>query len=182
MLGYPDRSNLGVFCSWSFNSQRSLGLPSPALRRCYIESKVCIVDDEWVTLGTANTDGISLNSYYASGEGRLPFVGSARSIEINATIFDGVAGQPITGMVRQFRSDLWAEHLGTDLKQLASPPSNGWLSVWTGVATANIDGLNSDIPNMRGTVLPYTGYYHDSASKQLIAIGVNPDVFQTTFD
>ena len=182
ILGYPDRPNLGVFCSWVFNSRRTLGLSRPALRRCYIESKACIVDDVWATVGTANTDGISLNSYYAKGEGRLPFIGSARSVEINATVLDGVAQQPSTGTVREFRSALWERQLGLPSLALAAPPPGGWLSVWTDTARANIERLNAANPTMQGTILPYTGAYFDNAADQLRSIGIDPGPFITTFE
>ncbi|MGI8507933.1 MAG: phospholipase D-like domain-containing protein, partial [Gemmatimonadaceae bacterium] len=60
--GLLTHERVGVFAPWSVTP--SLTAPeSIELTQLFIHSKVAVIDDEWLTLGTANLDGASLHSY-----------------------------------------------------------------------------------------------------------------------
>jgi hypothetical protein len=123
------------------------------------------VDDKWATVGTANLDGISLEQALEFG----PIGRNHRSVEINAVLLDGVAGQLATGNVLALRNALWAEHLGRDIP-LAVPPG-GWLTLWQSVANANVASLNANPPTLNGHILPYS--LAGSDESQLRSLGID---------
>jgi hypothetical protein len=106
-------------------------------------------------VGTANLDNISLNAALLQGRtvdtlvramGR-PLLGlgalfgsqyERRSSEINALIFDGIAGHASSGVVATLRRALWSEHLGLSAAapELQTMPATGWLNVWRDRAEA----------------------------------------------
>src|SRR5262249_14940268 len=125
--------------------------------RNYIHSKVAIIDDGWITVGSANLDGASLDYSqvpYSLGiiswlfglqpKGNLH---ENRETEVNVTLFDQVSGGPATLIATDARKHLWAEHLGfatpTD-PALANPPAGGdWLTLWQRRAEAKLTGLKA---------------------------------------
>ena len=153
----------------------------------YVHSKVCIIDDQWVAIGTANVDGASMNARQWQiilpgtiqellRRGRLScrsmcilcgrwswpcfsrgssfrdigaFMRDAarrefarftqhanpnvtqqppRHPEIILALFDGIAGQPASGRVKELRKILWKEHLGAEPPD-ARPPER-WVGHW----------------------------------------------------
>jgi PLD-like domain len=151
----------------------------------YVHSKVCIIDDRWAAIGTANVDGASMNArqwkiilpgelqdFYDKGDWKtklvmatwpivlilfllafiLPDIGAfmrnaakvefarftqhanpkrkrqpPRHPEIELVLFDGIAGQPASGKVKELRKLLWKEHLNAE--DDVRPPE-GWVGHW----------------------------------------------------
>jgi hypothetical protein len=165
---------VGLFTLWSHEAR-----PAPAsgtvLLRTYVHSKLAIIDDEWLSLGSANLDGLSLVAGehalrwpLASGVGRIfgLFGGGdarlARSTEVNVTCA-ALPGQVAPPAISQLRRDLWAEHLGFGAAgqtpgraALDTRPEGGWLSVWRELAGQKVDGLRQPEPRVsRPRILPY---------------------------
>jgi phosphatidylserine/phosphatidylglycerophosphate/cardiolipin synthase-like enzyme len=127
----------GVFTRWTYEP----GPPRPRMIPVYVHSKVGIVDDAWATVGSANLDGISLDSYGLSAK----FGREQRAIEVNAVMLNDVESAPPSAAVEILRRKLWAEHLGyfaapgrpeIAAEQLMNPPDGGWLSLWSERAEA----------------------------------------------
>jgi phosphatidylserine/phosphatidylglycerophosphate/cardiolipin synthase-like enzyme len=187
---------IGFFSLW--NTRQSAGRTE--IRNYYIHSKVAVADDRWATVGTANLDGISLEtseelSGAASvvggtagalaaglfGAVALPFIvggaiagavvgGNRRSLELNINLFDGVEGGATTSNVARLRTGLWSEHLGSIP---SVRPADGWLSHWRRQAAANISALNADSPVLASRILPYRP--ESGAGNQVSAMGIqNP--------
>jgi cardiolipin synthase A/B len=80
----------------------------------YVHDKLMIVDDAWVTIGSANLHRASLHG----------------NAEINASVWDA-------RFARALRTELFAEHLGQDTGALAGPDA---MHRFTEIATANTLG------------------------------------------
>jgi phosphatidylserine/phosphatidylglycerophosphate/cardiolipin synthase-like enzyme len=149
--GTQDR--LAMFCLWI----HEIGGPQ-RLMNGYVHSKIAIADDNWATIGSANLDGVSMNTSDFS----LPFLAFAdehkRATEVNAVFYDGVAGQPASSIPRDLRLRLWAEHLGmteAELVTLPAPHPN-WRSLWRAVAQQKLIALRAAPPQITaGRVLPF---------------------------
>ena len=153
-------SQIGVFCPWRTTPPAPPQLTE--IMQCYMEAKASVVDDAWATVGTANLDGASLGHIFEFLPPPLSCLSASRgwrNVELNAVLYDGIAGQPATGQVAQLRQTLWEEHLGlTSLP--ATPPPGGWLALWNQVAAQNLAALNAaqSMPgplNMPSRILPY---------------------------
>jgi len=155
---------IGVFALWSrgFEGERL------TLRRCYVHSKIGIVDDVWTTIGSANLDGPSLDR----AEEFKPFANPRkhRSMELNAILLN--PDNPKDASVAQFRQSLWREHLEAE-EALVSRPSGGWLALWKKIAMDNVASLNSQRPTLNGRILPYST--QANSRKELTALGVSTD-------
>jgi hypothetical protein len=68
----------------------------------YVHSKILIVDDKWMLVGSANAGGISLEGVTNLGFGRDR--GATPDSELSAIIYD-------EKLVKEFRGRLWGEHL-----------------------------------------------------------------------
>ena len=140
-------NRFGVFCLWTHEPRT----PKQLLIRNYIHAKVAFADDKWLTIGSANLDGVSLDmsdSYYF--EPRSPNQEfSRRATEVNAIIFNGVdtPPTPTSTLPAEFRKALWAEHLGADA-DVTNRPAQGWLSLWEQKATNKLLGLNASSPQV----------------------------------
>lgn len=210
-LSDTERERVGIFTLWSHEAGAQGG--KSRLLRNYVHTKVGIVDDAWATVGSANLDGVSLNeSEYATRNPRLAWwagvLGAtaggdprvARATEVNAQVFDGIAGQASTGEVGLLRRRLWAEHLGFTQAganagdppvpnpadaAVTTRPNDGWLSLWKSVANRKLDGiavLGADpvvidaarvlrFPHTDGTLPKAT----DEDKPYLAALGVDTD-------
>jgi phosphatidylserine/phosphatidylglycerophosphate/cardiolipin synthase-like enzyme len=127
----------GVFTRWTHESAG----PRPRILPVYIHAKVGIIDNTWATIGSANLDGLSLDSSLPSDILNGLFNrDEQRAIEVNGVFFDSEA--PPDNVVDILRRKLWAEHLGflktegtpdiaQDLLQVAKKPANGWLDLWS---------------------------------------------------
>ncbi|MEW2357647.1 phospholipase D-like domain-containing protein [Spirillospora sp. NPDC029432] len=163
-VGAAGRERVGVFTLWSHESHESHGQDGGRTRilRDHVHSKVAIVDDDWLTAGSANLDGLSLS--HSQHELRRPALirlgrplgaaslrgdpRQARASEVNITAAGDGAGR--------LRRDLWAEHLGLPEGALAERPGGGWLGLWRERAQARLDGLRAPVPVVSEVrVLPY---------------------------
>jgi phosphatidylserine/phosphatidylglycerophosphate/cardiolipin synthase-like enzyme len=163
-------SRLGLFTIWSMDQTQ----PKPRIVHTYIHSKVAIVDDLWATIGSANLDGASM----MTSQGLMPPLSPAdenqRNSEVNAVMFNGVAGQPASNVPVSLRQQLWAEHLGLSPMdpQLVTAPAGGWLALWTQVATNALNGLKAPSPTVgQARILPWTDQTESIAF--LTALGVD---------
>lgn len=176
----PPSPQLGIFSLWSLGS----GINGKTrIRRTYMEGKLTIVDDMWMTLGTANLDGLSMAAFETEGNSSpsrallplQPLINSKRSMELNAVVFERTSFAPNTGFIRSVRCDAWMEHLGSaglPTCQGTAPPG-GWLSVWNMVANDNVNSLNARPPGMSGRILPWVPGGILEAESQLRALGVD---------
>ena len=145
----------GVFTRWSHELTHLATPPGtsrptvdrrPRILPIYIHAKAGLVDDTWATIGSANLDGLSLDSSYVSDILRKLFhTREQRAIEVNGLFFNNVAGQPASGIVDLMRRRLWAEHLGyrvapdvpdINAPAILTPPPGGWLKLWSDRAEA----------------------------------------------
>ena len=130
------RPRFGVFTRWT----HEVASPRPRMLPIYVHAKAAVIDDTWATIGSANLDGLSLDSSLLSDVLRKLFgAREQRAIEVNGVFFNGVAGQPQTEVVARLRRKLFAEHLGYFLpngepdeghNDLQAPPADGWLGLW----------------------------------------------------
>ncbi|MDX6606360.1 MAG: hypothetical protein QOD14_900 [Solirubrobacterales bacterium] len=77
----------------------------------YVHAKIAIVDDRWLTVGSANLNEHSLFN----------------DTEMNVVTCDAA-------LARQTRLELWAEHLGRSLSDLAGDPSDVVDQLWKPIA------------------------------------------------
>lgn len=155
-LTAKERKRVGFFCPWSHESGATAKSPTEICRN-YIHSKVAIIDDDWITVGSANLDGPSLDYTQISGwRGFIAWLFGLfpggnlhenRATEVNASLFDQVSGGPATTIATNVRKHLWAEHLGFASSldaALVDPPTGGnWLTLWRARAQAKLNGLKA---------------------------------------
>jgi hypothetical protein len=157
------RPRFGVFTRWT----HEVATPRPRILPVYIHAKVGIVDNTWATIGSANLDGLSLDSLLIQDFLSHFGMREARAVEVNGLIFNE-ANNP-TDAIDLLRRRLWAEHLGFDqapgvpdpsepkLQPLAIP-GNGWLQLWKDRADEKLKALlNSPAQSQSGLghVLPW---------------------------
>ena len=182
--GTPDpaaAARFGVFTRWTHEP----GQPLPRMLPVYVHAKVGIVDDAWATVGSANLDGLSLDSCLV-GEWLnrlLPFdpFGEQRAAEVNTLLLDDGGGDDIVGRLRR---KLWAEHLGyppapANPSGLLQPPPNGWLGLWNTRSGAALGHLKTT-PHLPLTVdmarvLPWPAddSTHKTPRDHLKALGID---------
>ena len=99
----------------------------------YVHAKVGIVDDRWLTVGSANLNAHSL---------------------LNDTEMNVVTDDP--GLARETRLRLWAEHLEVDMEAIADDePRTVIDDRWRPIAAEQLDRLRSDdAPTHRLLALP----------------------------
>jgi hypothetical protein len=185
----------GVFTRWTHESvdQRipadppQTTDPRPRMLPVYIHAKAGIIDNTWATIGSANLDGLSLDSSLPSDILNGVFNrDEQRAIEVNGVFFD--TKDPPDNVVDILRRKLWAEHLGflTDHGtpdilagplQLASKPAEGWLKLWSDRANALLQHVTKT-PGQPSTgkarVLPWPtdNSTHKTPRDHLDALGV----------
>lgn len=130
-----DDERVGVFAMWRPEPRARV----PSLRPLYVHSKVCIVDDAWATVGSANLDSISLHD---AEEFLVP---APPNVELNAVI-------PDPAWATDLRRRLWAEHLGDDGGWRATPPR---LDVWRRVAQRNLAAYHAGELPANARVFPH---------------------------
>ncbi len=149
-IGAADR--FGVFTLWTHDQTPAGGSLRNRLVRNYIHSKSAIVDDKWATIGSANLEGTGLNRAQHISPFPPFLLNISRGTEVNAVIYNGVAGQPASQTPEQLRRMLWAEHLGfTDAAgkidpsagELATKPAGGWLQLWRDRTAARVAALKA---------------------------------------
>ncbi|WP_300450474.1 phospholipase D family protein [Accumulibacter sp.] len=134
--------NFGVF---------SLVLPQRARRRkftdvagspqLYVHSKICIVDDEFATIGSANANGRSF----------------AMDTELNVGWFQ-------RSHVKRFRIDLWRHLLGRAAADVDTWPATAFTATWRAIATTN---LLAPPAARSGFVVPHDFAALDAVAKEM---------------
>lgn len=174
MLGH---SRVGVYTLWSGLSGE--GDSPVVLNQVFVHSKVVIVDDRWAMVGSANLDGVSLNSYGSDFSGALPrriFQG-VRNVDVGLIICDDARGGAQAGSANELRIRLWQEHLGRASRSGETRPETGWAALWQKAAHENVAALNERAPRCRATgtfILPYS--LKSSPRTQLKNLGVSAKV------
>lgn len=177
----------GVFTRWTheIDSPAEITDPRPRMVPVYIHAKVGIVDNSWATVGSANLDGLSLDSSLPSDIFRDLFnMGEQRAIEVNAIMLNNEAHP--SAAVDILRRKLWAEHLGYETardvldigaEDLNKRPAGGWLELWTRRAKATLEQLveRPSLPTTAmGRVLPWPDEdtTYKTPRKHLDALGI----------
>jgi hypothetical protein len=164
--------------------------PRPRLLPIYIHAKAAIIDNTWATVGSANLDGLSLDSSLPSDILNGLFGrDEQRAIEVNGVFFD--TKTPPNNVVDILRRKLWAEHLGflkpdgtpdlaEPLLQVAAKPTAGWLDRWIIRAKATVDHLTftpAESSSGKARVLPWPtdNCTHKTPRDHMDALGVTPN-------
>jgi phosphatidylserine/phosphatidylglycerophosphate/cardiolipin synthase-like enzyme len=149
-LGPDKRQQIGFFSLWTHEIADGVS----RVVRNYVHSKVGVVDDKWATVGSANLDGLSLNTsqyvFYDPIPSHRRFDRTKRAIEVNAMVYN-VDGVPPSDFPDTLRRLLWAEHLGygnPNHPDLLNRPADGWLGLWRRVAAAKGASLNANPPTV----------------------------------
>jgi phosphatidylserine/phosphatidylglycerophosphate/cardiolipin synthase-like enzyme len=139
---------VGVYTAWSHEGR--------SIIRTHIHSKVAIVDDRWVTVGSANLDGLSTlasdhrrrASPPVRWAGRLtgafgseaPGLVRATEVDLSIADFEGTDGAVVRDLAAGLRRRLWAEHLGLAEADVVRP-EGGWAVLWREAAERKLRGL-----------------------------------------
>ncbi len=164
----PLNSQIGIFSLWNTGFARG----KVSVRNYYTHSKVAIADDTWATVGTANMDGISLQSSEELS-GATTALGAGVGLAVGTFLFGALV--PAVELSIAFGSLLGAK--GGDRRNVEinavildgidghpetgkvkalknglwtehlgqvplTRPQNGWLSHWREVSARNIDLLS----------------------------------------
>jgi hypothetical protein len=177
----------GVFTRWSHDVPTDS--PRPRLLPIYVHAKAAVVDDRWATVGSANLDGLSLDSMILwdalNGFTGYDIFRQQRAIEVNGCFINDDKANP-NPVPDRLRRKLWAEHLGyrksagepdLDAPDLATRPAGGWLALWTQRAQATLQSV-TDNPRLPiddlAQVLPWPAQNttYKTPRKHLDALGV----------
>ena len=134
--GLFDHPRVGLFSLWTLASGDAGG--RPAINQVFVHSKVVAVDDRWAMVGSANLDGVSLQTYGDDFSGRLGqrvFRG-VRNFDV-AAIVSGPEGSSAAEAIAELRVALWREHLDAPDLDGAAISTGGWLAHWRRRARAN---------------------------------------------
>ena len=156
LLWHP---RVGIFALW-----RAAPAATDSARwdvnQLFVHSKVLIVDDTWLTTGSANLDGVSLHSYghdFSGWLGRRIFR-DVRNFDVNV-ILASDDHDACSETVRTLRTRLWAEHLTMRASALMPARAGGWLPLWRTRAAESVATLNAHPHHDAGSValvLPYS--------------------------
>jgi phosphatidylserine/phosphatidylglycerophosphate/cardiolipin synthase-like enzyme len=138
--GLFDHPRVGVFSLWTL----APGDEGRAwlINQVFVHSKVVLVDDRWAMVGSANLDGVSLETYgddFSGWLGQRVFRG-VRNFDVAAVLCRPSDGTP-NDAVLELRTALWREHLDAPDLDSSACPSGGWLDHWRRQASANVDSL-----------------------------------------
>ncbi|MEV3937128.1 phospholipase D-like domain-containing protein [Glycomyces sp. NPDC049804] len=141
-------NRVGVYTAWSHQGR--------SIIRTHIHSKVAIVDDTWLTVGSANLDGLSIQDSDHRRRASLPmrWAGRAtgafgpeapdlvRATEVNLSIadFEGGDEPAVRELAAGLRRRLWAEHLGLPEAEIVRP-QGGWAALWRDRADLKLRSL-----------------------------------------
>ena len=177
--GLLDHPRVGLFALWRATPPvADSAARGWMLNQLFVHSKVLIVDDAWVTVGSANLDGVSLHSYgddFTGWLGRRIFR-DVRNFDVNVVLRaeHGAKENP----VRALRTRLWSEHLTLDAATLESAPREVSLTLWRERAAMGIEmlgrapggGRDDRAPQVVPFVLPYSA--RSRPADQLRDVGV----------
>ncbi len=100
-----------------------------------------------------------------------------RHPELNVVVYDGIAGQAVTGKVKELRERLWREQLGEDPP--ATKPAEGWVSHWNLAASNHLQKLRAaaeGIPSEGATTIKILEWLPiDRPEAYLNGLDVNTD-------
>jgi hypothetical protein len=164
--------------------------PRPRLLPIYIHAKAAIIDNTWATIGSANLDGLSLDSSLPSDILNGLFRrDEQRAIEVNGVFFDTKA--PPNNVVDILRRKLWAEHLGflkpdgtpdieAPLLRVDQKPAEGWLKRWSDRAKdmrQHLIDTPAQSSKTKARVLPWPpdNSTHKTPRDHIDALDVAPD-------
>ncbi len=162
--GLLDHPRAGVYALWSFSP--SSPTSKPALSPIYVHSKMGFVDDRWVTIGTANADGVSLD------RSREYIWTHLRNVEVNISVYDPTNAHD--KFLFSVRDRLWSEHLGVSSEQIDQHRADP-LDLWRSAAERNVATLRGAQPTLQGHVLPFVPAKH--LRDQLSALGIDSTGF-----
>ncbi|HEY2064667.1 MAG TPA: phospholipase D-like domain-containing protein [Gemmatimonadaceae bacterium] len=156
LLSHP---RVGLFALWRAKSSTTDDYEW-VVNQLFVHSKVLIVDDAWLTMGSANLDGVSLHSYgddFTGWLGRRIFR-DVRNFDVNVVMTSETHGR--ADAIRTLCTRLWTEHLGVPASALDTPPAGGWLALWRSRAAegvAVLDGPRTDdVERCLALPLPYS--------------------------
>ncbi len=164
--GLLDHPRVGLFALWrAMPAEPDSPARGWSVNQLFVHSKVLLVDDAWVTIGSANLDGVSLHSYgddFTGWLGRRVFR-EVRNFDVNVVVrAEKDEHDASDNRVRELRVRLWSEHLALAESTLDTAPADGWLALWRARAADGIE-LLSTTPNVGeitqqvvATVLPYS--------------------------
>jgi len=147
-------ANIGFFTAWThdppYTGAGESSSSKPIIAANYIHTKLGFVDGKWLTVGSGNLDGLSLETtdYFTP-----LFSADRRDHELNFCIFNGVDDGTGTGVtsttdaIDVFRRNLWSEHLGipADDPRLSENGAGAtdWLALWRAQAEKKRLGLQN---------------------------------------
>ncbi|MDQ6886808.1 MAG: phosphatidylserine/phosphatidylglycerophosphate/cardiolipin synthase family protein [Gemmatimonadota bacterium] len=176
LLAHP---RAGVFALWSTHRPEEGSGPT-LINQLFVHSKVMLIDDCWATVGSANLDGVSLDSYGNDFSGRVlrRVFRHVRNFDVNVVLDSAGDADNLADSVSELRARLWSEHLGARRERLATPPRGGWLRLWRSCAARNVAALGArprhDLTaSLSGLVLPYST--HPTPAGQLADLGIRVD-------
>jgi phosphatidylserine/phosphatidylglycerophosphate/cardiolipin synthase-like enzyme len=170
---------VGAFTRWTYDVKPG----RPQVAPIYIHAKGAVVDDSWVTVGSANLDGLSLD--YNLLLSPLAF-GETTATELNISVIPPTPGA-VSSFAQSMRRRLFAEHLGI-LKADGTPnpedpslmhgPEHKWLAqLWKPAAKRALEHVQAAKQEpLPGFVLEYPkedGGWLDTPRKHLAALGVH---------
>jgi phospholipase D1/2 len=171
--GLFDHARVGLFSLWTVAPGEGTG--AGVINQVFVHSKVVIVDDRWAMVGSANLDGVSLETYGDDFSGRLGqrvFRG-VRNFDVAAILERGAEERDSASAtaVLELRTALWREHLDAPDLDAGAQPHVGWLADWTNRARRNAEGLTAEpVSAQRIVVLPYSRL--STPARQLDDVGV----------
>ncbi len=174
MLRHP---RVGLYTLWSAAEGRSdAGI---MLNQVFVHSKVVVVDNHWAMVGSANLDGVSLDSYGSDFSSRLlgRIFRDVRNADVALVVRDGARGSAGSGSAGELRSRLWREHLGPTARAGAARPESGWVALWQQIARENVVMLNDSVrepPAACTFILPYS--MKSTPRTQLKDVGISATV------
>jgi phosphatidylserine/phosphatidylglycerophosphate/cardiolipin synthase-like enzyme len=155
--GLLEHPRVGVFALWSARSRDGSGC---SINQVFVHSKVVIVDDTWAMVGSANLDGVSLDSYGDDFSGVLArrVFRDVRNFDVSVVLRTRLKSGSAMNPIRELRHRLWTEHLGDASLEALDQLRAG---DWTALALRNIALLNDSGDSPRGDlartfILPYS--------------------------
>ncbi|MFB5600372.1 MAG: phospholipase D-like domain-containing protein [Nitrososphaeraceae archaeon] len=141
-----DPTRVGTFSLLSQNKNKPI-----EIKQIYVHSKIMIVGDKYITIGSANLDKNGFRD----------------STEFNVSVIS-------SSLAKQFRTQLWNEYLGQDLSLLFNKEYNfdEGFKIWKAVANSNGVSLKNNNP-MKGFVYLYNYEEMDFPKPYPDAVGGN---------
>jgi phosphatidylserine/phosphatidylglycerophosphate/cardiolipin synthase-like enzyme len=153
--GLFDHPRLGLFALWTAAPCDVSG--RTVMNQVFVHSKVVAVDDTWAMVGSANLDGVSLQTYgddFSGWLGQRVFRG-VRNFDVAAVL--SATGRTAPAVL-ELRTALWREHLDAPDLDAQAAPSGGWLREWRRRAAEHANWLRAgavlDAPRI--VLLPYS--------------------------